>query len=103
VQDGAVAACDLGLVEGDVGGDQRFVVRLHARVKECATDADGRINPAGTDGVRLLADGLAEALGQVPDRDSVNDSAASKLRARRARPLATNQPKPAPGRARASF
>jgi hypothetical protein len=33
VQDGAVAACGLGLVEGGVGGEQRFVVRLRARIK----------------------------------------------------------------------
>jgi hypothetical protein len=46
VQDGAVAACDFGLVEGGVGGEQRFVVRLGARVEERATDADGGINPA---------------------------------------------------------
>jgi hypothetical protein len=51
VQDGAVAAGGLGLVEGGVGGEQRFVMRLRARVEERSTDADGGINPAGTDGV----------------------------------------------------
>ena len=36
VHDGAVAACDLGFVEGGVGGGQRVVVRLRARVEEAA-------------------------------------------------------------------
>jgi hypothetical protein len=43
------------------------VVCLCARVEERATDADGGINPAGTDGVWLLADGRAEPVGQAPD------------------------------------
>ena len=51
VQDGAVAACGLGLVEGGVGGEQRVVVRGRARVDEDATDADGGVNPAGAGGV----------------------------------------------------
>jgi hypothetical protein len=51
VQDGAVAAGGLGLVEGGLGGEQRVVVRLGARVDERATDADGGINPAGSDDV----------------------------------------------------
>ena len=48
MQDRLVAACDLGLVEGGVGGEQRFVVRLGARVEERAADADGGVNVAGT-------------------------------------------------------
>jgi hypothetical protein len=67
VQDRLVAACDLGLVEGSVGGEQRFVVRLCARVEERGTDADGGINPAGTDGVRLLAYARAEPVGEALD------------------------------------
>jgi hypothetical protein len=51
VQDRLVAACDLGLVEGGVGGEQGVVVGLGAGVEERATDADGGINPAGPDGV----------------------------------------------------
>jgi hypothetical protein len=51
VQDGAVAASGLRLVEGGVGGEQRVVVRLRARVEERATDADGGENPVGTGGV----------------------------------------------------
>jgi hypothetical protein len=51
VHDGAVAACDLGLVEGGVGGAQRFVVRLGARVEERGADADGGRNPVGAGGV----------------------------------------------------
>ena len=51
VHDGAVAACDLGLVEGGVGGEQRFLVRLRARVEERAADADGGRNPVGAGGV----------------------------------------------------
>jgi hypothetical protein len=51
VQDGAVGACDLGLVEGGVGGEQRFVVRLRARVEERAANADGGMNAAGAGGV----------------------------------------------------
>ena len=47
----AVAACDLGLVEGGVGGEQRFVVRLGARVEERGADADGGMNPVGAGGV----------------------------------------------------
>ena len=65
VQDRLVAACDLGLVEGSVGGEQRFVVRLRARVEERGTDADGGINPAGTDRVRLLAYARAEPVGEA--------------------------------------
>jgi hypothetical protein len=44
--DGAVAACDLGLVEGGVGGEQRFVVRLRARVEEGAPASRGQLMPA---------------------------------------------------------
>jgi hypothetical protein len=51
VQDGAVAARDLGLIEGGVGGEQRFVMRLRARVEERDTDADGGVNRAGTGGM----------------------------------------------------
>jgi hypothetical protein len=51
VHDGAVAARDLGLVEGRVGGAQRFVVRLRARVEQRGADADGGRNPAGAGGV----------------------------------------------------
>jgi hypothetical protein len=51
VQDGLVTACHLGFVEGGVGGEQRVVMRLCARVEERGTDADTGMNPAGTDGV----------------------------------------------------
>ena len=51
VHDGAVAARDLGLVKGGVGGAQRFLVRLRASVEEGGADADGGMNPVGADGV----------------------------------------------------
>ena len=51
VHDGAVAAGDLGLVEGGVGGEQRFVVGLGAGVEERGADADGGGNLVGAGGV----------------------------------------------------
>ena len=67
MQDRLVAACDLGLVEGGVGGEQGVVVGLGAGVEERATDADGGINPAGPDGVLLLAHARAESVGEALD------------------------------------
>ena len=67
MEDRAVAASGLGLPEGCVGGDLRIVVGHRAGAEDDATDADGGMNPAGADGVRVLSHSRAEIVGDGPD------------------------------------
>ena len=72
---GAVAACDLGLLEGAVSGARRFVVRLGARVELAASQAGQCVTgpePRGRqfDALDAAALGVRAANGAGFDRAS---------------------------------